>query len=60
MQCKSSSNKPKNRLFQASVDRIDSNKPYSVDNIEIVCLGINYLKNTMSRQDVLEFLSMVE
>lgn len=28
-----------------SIDRIDSSKPYTEDNVVFCCLGINHLKN---------------
>lgn len=43
----------------ASVDRIDSSKPYSIDNIEFVSVGINYLKNRFKKSEVIEFLNII-
>lgn len=48
-----------NKLFQASVDRIDSSKPYTKGNIEIVCLGINYMKNKFTKEETLQFLRAI-
>jgi hypothetical protein len=44
-------------LKKASLDRIDSNKGYTSDNIEFVCLGINYMKSNFTKQQVSEFLN---
>lgn len=49
--------KSKAILNQASLDRIDSSKGYIKNNIEFVCLGINYLKSTFTKLEVLEFLN---
>lgn len=46
-----------NKLMQASVDRIDSNKGYIINNIEIICLCINYLKSDFTKEQVTEFLT---
>ncbi len=43
----------------ASIDRIDSRKPYSLDNIEFVSVGINYLKNRFRKQEVIDFLKII-
>lgn len=43
----------------ASVDRIDSSKPYSLDNIEFISVGINYLKNRFKKQEVINFLKII-
>lgn len=45
---------------QASLDRIDSALPYNKDNVAFVSLAINYLKNTMTWQDTMEFLTMIK
>ena len=39
----------------ASVDRIDSSKGYTIDNIQWVCLIAQYAKNSFSTDDVIEF-----
>ncbi len=43
----------------ASIDRIDSSKPYTYDNIEFVSIGINYLKNRYSKESVINFLKII-
>lgn len=39
----------------ASLDRIDSNKGYSLDNIQWVDVSVNYMKNDMSENDFIKF-----
>lgn len=43
----------------ASVDRIDSSKPYSVDNIQYVSRNINYAKHKMSHEQMMEFMKEI-
>lgn len=44
------------RMDYASLDRIDSSKGYVKGNVQFVCLGINYMKNTFSSEDISSFL----
>jgi hypothetical protein len=48
--------KEKHTIYSASLDRIDSSKGYHKDNIELVCLFINYGKNGFEKKDVLNIL----
>lgn len=41
--------------FVLSLERLDSSRPYEADNLVLVCLGVNYAKNTAS---VEEFVQM--
>lgn len=41
--------------YLASLDRIDSSKGYVLDNVEFVCLAVNYAKNAFSREEMLNF-----
>lgn len=45
-----------NPFFYASLDRIDSSKGYTKDNIEFVSMGINFLKNHYSKEQVISFI----
>lgn len=45
-----------NKMLQASVDRIDSNKGYTKENIQFVCMPINYMKSVFTDTQVKEFL----
>ena len=46
-----------NRLFYPSLDRIDSDLGYVPGNVQWVCMGINYLKNSCTDEQALEFLT---
>lgn len=45
----------KKHPFKPSIDRIDSSKGYSIDNVRICWLIENLCKNTFSEEDVIEF-----
>lgn len=45
---------------RASIDRIDSSKPYEKDNIEFVSLAINFMKNKYSKQDTIDFINIIK
>lgn len=47
-------------LESASIDRIDSSKGHVKGNIQIVCLGINRLKNSHSNEEVSQFLKRIQ
>ncbi len=47
-------------LIQASLDRIDSSKGYIVGNLEFVCMGVNFAKNSFSKQDMLNFVKQIK
>lgn len=48
-------------VFQyASIDRIDSSGKYTKDNIEFVSLGINFLKNKFTKEQVITFLTLIQ
>jgi hypothetical protein len=53
------SGREKHGPCSASLDRIDSSKGYEKDNVEFVCLFINYGKNRFPRESVLQFLADV-
>jgi hypothetical protein len=44
----------------ASLDRIDSNKGYTEDNVQWVMLGINYMKLNFSEDDVHKTLKLIK
>lgn len=46
---------PETSLFSISVDRIDSGKGYLKENVQLVCQGINFAKNSYSNQEMIEF-----
>jgi hypothetical protein len=45
--------------YRASLDRIDSSKGYTKDNIQFVSTAINYMKSTMSHEDTIDFLNQI-
>lgn len=45
--------------IRASLDRIDSNRPYEVGNIQFVSTPINYMKNAMSDKQTKEYLRVI-
>jgi hypothetical protein len=47
------------KRFTASLDRIDSTKGYITGNVQFTSMAINYLKNTMSHQETIEFLQLL-
>lgn len=48
-----------NTPFTASVDRIDSTKPYTPDNIQFVAYSINLAKNTFSDDQIKELIEEI-
>ncbi len=44
-------------LFQPSLDRIDSKRGYSEDNVQIVLLSMNLMKNAQSQEAAQELIS---
>lgn len=46
-------------IRSASIDRIDSLKGYHSDNIQLVCKGINFLKNKYSNAVASEFIQLI-
>lgn len=44
--------------FKPSIDRIDSSKGYTPDNIQICWLIENYCKNTFTNEQVIEFCKL--
>ena len=49
-----------NRLNLPSVDRIDNDKGYTIDNIRIVSLGYNNLKNRYDEVYVREWIKAIK
>ena len=47
-------------IKQPSLDRKDSNKGYTMDNIQVVCLGYNYMKNTFDLKSVNDFIRLLK
>jgi len=52
--------KNKHQIFEAaSLDRIDSNKPYEKNNVVFVSTPINYMKNTMSEKETVAYCKKI-
>lgn len=47
------------KINQVSIDRIDNSKGYIKGNIQLVCLGINYLRNTFEIEEVIKLLKEI-
>jgi hypothetical protein len=46
--------------YKASIDRIDSSKPYSIDNIQFISYSCNSLKHDMTDEEVKEFFNIIQ
>jgi hypothetical protein len=47
-------------LNSISIDRIDSNKGYIIGNVQLVCRGINHMKNNVSQQNTVNFINLIQ
>lgn len=47
------------RIYSASLDRIDSSKGYVKGNVQFVSLSINFMKHTMSHEDTLKLCNLI-
>ena len=43
-------------FYSFSIDRIDSSKGYTKDNIQLICWGANQIKGTMTMDTLFEFV----
>lgn len=48
-----------NKVYTASVDRIDSSIPYIKDNIQFVSIAINFMKNVMTHEEAEELCNVI-
>ena len=46
-------------IRRASLDRIDSSRPYEIGNIRFISVIANYAKNSFTDQEVIEFCKAV-
>ena len=44
------------KMSSISVDRVDSDQGYTEDNVQFVCLCVNFMKNEWKNSDVKEFM----
>lgn len=56
MSLKKSSNRGNTSPYQTSLDRIDNNLPYSRDNVRLVCLIYNYMRNGFTDEQCVKFI----
>ena len=49
-----------NNNYKASIDRIDSSKPYTLNNIQFLSATMNYLKMDMNDDSVNEFIEIIK
>lgn len=47
------------KIYTASLDRIDSSKGYIVGNVQFVSMAVNLFKHTMSHEDTLNFCRII-
>jgi len=52
-------NSGERRMDKISLDRIDSSKPYTKDNMQFVCLAVNYAKLDFSQEEAKEFFDKI-
>ena len=45
--------------YSPSIDRVDSSKGYTIDNIKLVCLIYNYCKNEFTKEEVDDFFNKI-
>jgi len=45
--------------YKASIDRIDSSKPYTIDNIQFISFTCNNMKSNMTENEVKEFFKII-
>lgn len=43
-------------IEQVSIDRIDDSKGYVIGNVQLVALGINYMRNTFTVRETVDFI----
>lgn len=48
-----------NKLYTASLDRIDSSKPYVKGNVQFVSMAANLMKHTMTHEETIEFCKII-
>jgi len=49
----------KKKPDNGSLDRIDSKKPYRKDNIQFVCVCVNFMKNNFSNDEIINFIERI-
>lgn len=49
-----------NQIYTLSIDRIDSSKGYTKDNIQFISIAMNHMKNNMSHEETLELIKILK
>ena len=45
--------------YNMSIDRIDSNKGYTIDNIQLICTVINIMKTDLPNDEFIEYTNKI-
>lgn len=45
---------------QVSIDRLDNNKGYTEDNVQLVALSVNYMRNSFTMEQLTDFLALLK
>ncbi len=49
----------KDYIYMASLDRIDNNKSYKIDNVQFISVCMNFAKKQMSHEKAKEFIKVI-
>ena len=49
-----------NQIYTLSIDRIDSSKGYTKDNIQFISIAMNHMKNNMTHTETLKLLNILK
>ena len=49
-----------NQIHTLSIDRIDSSKGYTKDNIQFISIAMNHMKNNMTHEQTLELIEILK
>lgn len=50
---------PENTNYSMSIDRINSNLGYTIDNVQLICSIINKMKNNLKEEEFLEIIKKI-
>ena len=54
-----SEKKSKNSFYTASLDRIDSKKGYTKENVQFISKNVNFMKNNMLHEETIELCKII-
>lgn len=46
-------------ILNASIDRIEPGKDYTIDNVQLVCSHVNMMKSNLSEDELYEFCKAI-